>query len=449
MSAVRSNLTSAQERQLCSLFGHVKLSLLFKGSVHGFNAGAFHAKCDIQGPTVVVAYNKTGFIFGGYVSKDYNQANQHIADDRAFLYSFKSDDSKQTPHRFTPRNTAQAFTNGTVGPNFGGLVFLHGNSTAVASSPGNFYNFEVNEMHGGDLVTTECEVYRVEDLGGLLEKPCRSIMWESEKRKELMDFVKSYKPIMNQVRQARVLLIGPIGAGKSSFFNSINSVFRGHVTSQAISGSAGTSLTTQFRTYQVKACRDGKLLPIVMCDTMGLEETSGAGLDLEDITTILRGHMMDRYQFNPTVPLQPDSPGYRKNPTLGDMIHCVVYVLDTCKVKLMSPKLLEKLAAIRRKVNLIGVPQLVLMTKVDEACQLVQQDLKEVYRSQYIERKLEEVALHLGIPRSCIVPIKNYCQELELDPNTDILLLSAVQQMLRFADNYFDDICLGEDHEEK
>lgn len=60
-----------------------------------------------------------------------------------------------------------------------------------------------------------------------------------------MESIKNYKPPISSVKGIRVLLIGPIGAGKSSFFNSINSVFRGHVTSQAMSGSSGTSVTNQ------------------------------------------------------------------------------------------------------------------------------------------------------------------------------------------------------------
>lgn len=76
------------------------------------------------------------------------------------------------------------------------------------------------------------------------------------KRKELMESIKGYKPTVNSVSQVRVLLIGPVGAGKSSFFNSINSIYRGHVTSQAIAGSSTTSLTTQ-----VSSC----LLMISIC----------------------------------------------------------------------------------------------------------------------------------------------------------------------------------------
>ena len=59
--------------------------------------------------------------------------------------------------------------------------------------------------------------------------------------------IQEYRPELSGVTQARVLLVGPVGAGKSSFFNSINSLFRGHMTSQAISGVCGKSVTTQVR----------------------------------------------------------------------------------------------------------------------------------------------------------------------------------------------------------
>ena len=60
--------------------------------------------------------------------------------------------------------------------------------------------------------------------------------------------------------------------------------------------------------------------------------------------------------------------------------------------------------------------------------------------SEFLVIQMQEVSTRLGVPLSCVVPVKNYSEELELDPNCDILLLCAVQQMLRFADNYFDDI---------
>ena len=48
-----------------------------------------------------------------------------------------------------------------------------------------------------------------------------------------------------KVAQSRILIIGPVGAGKSSFFNTIASVFRGKVTGQAPSGCSEHSVTSQ------------------------------------------------------------------------------------------------------------------------------------------------------------------------------------------------------------
>lgn len=116
---------------------------------------------------------------------------------------------------------------------------------------------------------------------------------------------------------------------------------------------------------------------------MGLEEDADAGLDIDDIVNICKGHVKDRYQvsqistsppsiclhlphwvindnvlfvfqFSPSAPLQETSPGYNKDVTLNDKINCVVYVVDTCKVSLLTPKMLDKFAAIRKKTNLLG-----------------------------------------------------------------------------------------------
>uniref|UniRef100_A0A671V7M1 Interferon-induced protein 44-like n=1 Tax=Sparus aurata TaxID=8175 RepID=A0A671V7M1_SPAAU len=432
-------LTTSQQKTFCSQLGSVKLQLLYKASIHGFTAAAFHQRCDTRGPTVSVGYNASGFVFGGYTKQPFSQSGQYEYDDQAFLFTFSGEKLLKYPvdsHDYAVKMA------GNSGPYFGDdLVLVNGSKPVVYINPGHYYDFDnAAEMHGNDLNLTECEVYQVEAETTEPEKPWRTVIWESETRTELMESIRSYKPTVSSVSQIRVLLIGPVGAGKSSLFNSINSVFRGHVTSQAISGSSTTSLTTQFRSFSLKAGREGKPLPIILCDTMGLEESTGSGLNVDDISNILKGHLPDRYQFNPSVPLDSEAPSYRKSPVLKDKIHCVTYIIDACKVSIMPTKLEEKLEAIRRKVNLMGIPQLVLLTKVDEACFLVKEDVRNVYKSDYIKEMMQEVSTRLGVPLSCVVPVKNYNEELELDPNCDILLLSAVKQMLRFADNYFDEI---------
>ncbi|KAG2465659.1 IF44L protein, partial [Polypterus senegalus] len=439
MAQVKSSLSKNEHQLLLSLFDSVSFTLLYKASVHGYNAANFHYKCDNQGPTLTVGYNNSGYIFGGYTCMSYSQSGGYKADNSAFLFYLKNEDKKSEPVRIPVTKAENAIYDvNNRGPDFGtALQFLYNNSAAIYSNPGNTYTFEPLEFCGNDFKLRECEVYRVE---------CKyeQIFHTQKLKDKLMNLIMTYKPTVTSVSQVRVLLVGPIGAGKSSFFNSINSVFRGHVTSQAIAGCAVTSVTKQFRTYSIKAGREGKQLPIVLCDTMGLEEVSGAGVCVEDIANIAMGNIPDRYQFNPSAPIHSKIPGCIKSKTIKDKIHCVAFVIDACKVKIMPSKLEDKLLAIREKLNLLGVPQLVLLTKVDEACPLVAEDIRNVYRSRFTERKIQEVGARLGVPVSCIVPIQNYSRELELDDNVNILLLSAIIQMLRFADNYFDDISYEE-----
>ncbi|XP_070576467.1 interferon-induced protein 44-like isoform X2 [Ptychodera flava] len=276
--------------------------------------------------------------------------------------------------------------------------------------------------------------------GGLLpeSEAWRGQHWDQQTRANLKQEIAHHRPLeCFGVRQFRILMLGQIGAGKSSFFNTINSIYRGHVTSQANMGSVPHSLTTRFRTYEVRSSRGGDPLNFRLCDTMGLEETMG--LDVSDIPYLLDGNIPDRYQFNPALRITPDIPGFISTPTLAEKIHCVVFVVDCSTVSVMSPNMIEKFAAIRTHVNQRGIPLIVLLTKIDTACPYVNRDLAFVYRSKYLREKVEEISYKLGLPRSSILPIKNYECELELETKVDILALSALRQMFRFADNFFDD----------
>ena len=60
--------------------------------------------------------------------------------------------------------------------------------------------------------------------------------------KEIKENLLAYRPVSeSNVTAANILLLGQIGAGKSSFFNSLNSFFRGKIISKACSGSLNTA----------------------------------------------------------------------------------------------------------------------------------------------------------------------------------------------------------------
>ncbi len=65
------------------------LSLLYRGSRDGFNAAAFHAKCDGRGATLTVIGSKKGNVFGGYTSMPWASAGNHKQDASAYIFSLR------------------------------------------------------------------------------------------------------------------------------------------------------------------------------------------------------------------------------------------------------------------------------------------------------------------------------------------------------------------------
>ena len=63
----------------------------------------------------------------------------------------------------------------------------------------------------------------------------------SSHKRELMSKISSYKT--SYEAPARVLLLGPVGSGKSSFISSVQSVFSGRVLNRAMVGSSTTGFT--------------------------------------------------------------------------------------------------------------------------------------------------------------------------------------------------------------
>ncbi|XP_072562534.1 interferon-induced protein 44-like [Paramormyrops kingsleyae] len=287
-------------------------------------------------------------------------------------------------------------------------------------------------------VETAQQVVEQERKPTILDKPWRDVTWDESTKTKLMQSLKEYKPPIDSVPQARILIIGVVSAGKSSFFNSINSIFRGNITSQAEAGEMATSLSLKYRTYQVKAGRGGQPLAFLLCDTMGLEAGKDGGVKTEDIESILKGYVPDKYSFNSVQAM--DTTGCQTGSRLPvqDRIHCVVYVIDATKLAIIPQEMKSKVDEIRKETKYHEVPLMVLLTKVDKACPHVEKDLKNVYRSCYIKDLIYRASEGLGIPVLNVHPVKNYFHELNLNDTCDILLLTAMQKMLNFADGYFD-----------
>ncbi|XP_013395802.1 interferon-induced protein 44-like [Lingula anatina] len=260
--------------------------------------------------------------------------------------------------------------------------------------------------------------------------------WDGESVKALANRVLQYEPPYG-VKRARILLTGTVGSGKSSFFNGVKSVFRNRIATQAMTGASARSLTTKFRTYEIRAT-DGTPLKFQLCDTPGLED--GQGLEPVDFQFLLDGNVPDGFQCHPNTRITTNIPGFVKTPNISNSIHCLAFVIDAATVSVISETIKKKLVDIKDLALSKNIPCLILLTKVDKVSQIADVDLSKVYLSKALQDKVKQVADLLGLPESQVLLVKNYCKEVELDASVDVLTLTAIQRMLGCADDYFDEL---------
>ncbi|XP_034387199.1 interferon-induced protein 44 isoform X2 [Cyclopterus lumpus] len=270
-----------------------------------------------------------------------------------------------------------------------------------------------------------------------LECQWRDMEWTEEQRTSLMKTISSYRPSSAEVTRAQVLLLGPVGSGKSSFISSVQSVFNGRVTNRAMVGSSSTSFTK--KSFNIHGQNGEDPTGLILCDMVGLGGGEMIGPTLHDILSIIKGHVPEGHKFSPDQPVRSETVGYVKRPSLKDKIHCVAFVVDASKILTYPKDLSTTFQQLREHISDLGVHQVALLTHIDQICSETDKDTTQVYKSRAIRDMMGKAGALLGMSSSYIVPLKNYSSELDLDVNTDVLLLSAVDHILQYADLHFQD----------
>uniref|UniRef100_A0A3Q3EJD3 Interferon-induced protein 44-like n=2 Tax=Labrus bergylta TaxID=56723 RepID=A0A3Q3EJD3_9LABR len=255
-----------------------------------------------------------------------------------------------------------------------------------------------------------------------------------------LNFMKSYQPRNKEVKHLRILLHGPVGAGKSSFINSVDSALRGIVTDRAeTDATSGKSFTLKYKTYKIEKDHQS-FYSFVFNDIMGLENNADNGVHVEDIKLALRGHVKDGYKFNPYGPLTKNDQGYNSNPSLDDKVHVLVCVVPVSSVSRLDDKVVQKLREVRLAASDLGIPQLAILTKVDQACPEVRSNIHNLHKSKKLKGQVEKFSAMLGIPIKSIFLVKNYESEISTSDDISRLILTTLRQMVTFGEDYINDM---------
>ncbi|XP_054474664.1 interferon-induced protein 44-like [Anoplopoma fimbria] len=268
----------------------------------------------------------------------------------------------------------------------------------------------------------------------LFSDPWRTINWGD--KQSALQYVKDYEP-RTEGRQLRILLHGPVGAGKSSFINSVESVLRGRMCTKALAdNSSGHSFTKEYTTYKIKKGEPGSFYPFVFNDIMGLEPNHGVLVD--DVKLALKGHVKDGYKFNPVSSLSENDAFYNNSPNFNDKVHVLVCVVPADTVSQMKDETVRKIRDIRMEASELKIPQVAILTKIDEFHPEIKDDVKKVYMVKDMKNKMEQFSANVGIPMNCIFPVKNYESEIDLDSDVDSLILSSLKSIINFGEDSID-----------
>ncbi|XP_056461813.1 interferon-induced protein 44-like [Gadus chalcogrammus] len=271
--------------------------------------------------------------------------------------------------------------------------------------------------------------------GPAIEKPkplkeaWRIINW-GDREKEL-GWLNLFALKKDTKKHLRILLYGPAGSGKSSFINSVDSVCQNRITCSAPAFFNGISFTVTYKTYQIEKEVEGQYHPFVFNDVMGLE--SKGGVCEEDIKHAMQGHLKEGYKFNAASAFCPSDERLNKKPDINDKADILVCVVRADTGTLLKNDTLAKMKLITVAARDYGIPQMAILTAIDEACPLVKESIQNVYKSEHIKRMMKHLQSQLGIPLTNIFPVKNYHEEIALNADIDMLILSALRQIIQIA----------------
>lgn len=168
-------LSEEQRKTIHEFVGttYTKSELLYKASRDGFDANAFHTKCNNQGATITIIRSTNGYLFGGYTSTPWLPSNgTYSADSNAFLFTLTNPHSiPPTKYPIKPGGANGLYHHVTVGPIFGEGHDLHvvPNSNSAKGSNTSFpYSYTDSTGQGKstftgsvNFMTTDIEVFKL------------------------------------------------------------------------------------------------------------------------------------------------------------------------------------------------------------------------------------------------------------------------------------------------
>lgn len=278
-----------------------------------------------------------------------------------------------------------------------------------------------------------------------LKKPWRETagVFSRNEKTQLLSSIRSLMP-PDPCKAINLIVIGYAGSGKSSFVNTLNTVFRDSDQISTISASYGIcqdSVTKKLLEIRLTNFSEDDNKKIRIYDCRGIARDNEQNIQRntafeDDLMKAIDGHIMKDYEFQTTT-IQEDCDFYRDTPTISDRMHCVLLVINEEHLT-EEEEMNGFFAALLRIQNRIAgknIPLRLILTKMDEL-NLRGSKLNGIFHSRKAQSKLEKAKEIFGVQDCQILPIANYVNEFKQNDTQDVLALLAMNNIIQEALTY-------------
>ncbi|XP_062610435.1 uncharacterized protein LOC134272204 [Saccostrea cucullata] len=234
-----------------------------------------------------------------------------------------------------------------------------------------------------------------------------------------------------------ILLVGPTGAGKSSFLNTSATALEDkgrmiHVsTTRRIESE---SATMKLIPEELKINKDKNLTAMIF-DCRGLTMTGKQPIGKKEMELIIGGHIRPFSEISDAMSMMKNEHIYLKDPNIEDEMHCIVYAIKAIRDgELLNENLNRELKSLLDILTSTSKPQFILLTNMDKV--VPNNDIANLFRYPCVKRKCNEASDVTHVTPAYILPTANYTTELEPTDVKDALCLLNLYRIVSNAHDY-------------
>lgn len=239
--------------------------------------------------------------------------------------------------------------------------------------------------------------------------------------------------IPNPCQAINLIVIGNKGSGKSSFVNTLFTALRESRQISTIAASYGinfSSTTNTLHEVTLMQFQDGKKIRIYDCRGVEVRESKSTKCYEADLKKAIDGKIKKGYEFGNGREIQEDSEFFRRNPTISERIHCVLFVANADQDQREHNNVL---GTIQKHLGDNNIPLRLILTKVDLLDLCGSGKVKGIFKSRHVDIKVKLAKGKFGLQDCQILPMVNYVDGFERNITQDVLSLLTLQNILEEA----------------